>query len=79
MTTRELKNKFLGVTFKGRGHYKVGFTIRGIDRYCTTTNTMAIDRIDDNLPERDYDRYYVTQKQALQSLYDEVKRKNDLK
>ena len=78
MTTKQLEERYLGYTFLGRGHYKVGFNIRGIDRYCTTTNTMAIDRLDDNLPERDYGRYYVTQKQALQALYDEVKRKNYL-
>jgi len=79
MTTKQLENRYLGHTFLGKGHYRIGFDIRGINRYCTTTNTMAIDRIDDELPERDYDRIYVTQKQALRALYDEVKRKNDIR
>lgn len=78
MTTEQLKERYLGSSFKGRGQFKVGFTFRGKEYFTTTTNTMALDRIDDNEPERVYGAIYVTQKQALQSLYWEVKRSNNL-
>ena len=78
MTTEQLKERYLGSSFKGRGHFKVGFTFRGKEYFTTTTNTMAIDRIDDEMPTRTNKDYYVTQKQALTDLYNEVKRANDI-
>lgn len=78
MTQQDLKDRYLGSQFKSYGHFKVGFTIRGKDYYCITTNTLALDRIDDDLKDRENGRIYVTQKQALRSLYDEVKQKNNL-
>lgn len=77
MTTAELKSRYLGRKPLGSGHFRVGFLYRGGWIFAVTTNTRALDRLDDELPERDYDRYYVTQKQALQALYNEVKRKNE--
>ena len=79
MTTQELKERYLGSSFKGRGHFRVGFTFRGKEYFAITTNTMAIDRIDDEMPERTNGAYYVTQKQALGALYGEVLRVNNLK
>ena len=76
MTTQELKERYLGSSFKGRGHFRVGFIFRNKKYYSITTNTLAIDRIDDELPQPE--DYYTTQKQALLSLYNEVKRANDL-
>ena len=77
MTTQDLKNRYLGYSFKNYGHFKIGFIFRNKGYFTTTTNTLAIDRIDDELPERT-EGYYTTQKQALLSLYNEVKKANDL-
>lgn len=78
MTQQELKDRYLGYQFISYGHFKIGFVIRGKNYHCTTTNTLAIDRIDDNLQHIERNRVYVTQKQALRSLYDEVKKANNL-
>lgn len=77
MTLQQLKKRYLGARFKSYGHFKIGFVWRGKEYYSVTTNTMAIDRIDD-MPERTNKDYYVTQKQALTDLYNEVKRANDI-
>ena len=76
MTYKQLKSRYLGSGFSGYGHFRVGFLMYGKECYTITTNTMALDRLDDEMPERTPDGFYVTQKQALQSLYDEVKRDN---
>lgn len=76
MTTRELKNK-VSTSFKSYGHFNVEITYRAKQYTCTTTNTMAIDRISDDRITPD--KYYVTEKQALMALWDECKLKNDLK
>lgn len=78
MTTEQLKERYLGAGFKSYGHFKIGFVWRGKEYYSVTTNTMAIDRIDDEMPERTNKDYYVTQKQALTDLYNEVKRANGI-
>jgi hypothetical protein len=72
MTHKQLKERYLGSSFAGYGHFKVGFTIYGKPCYTVTTNTMALDRLDDDMPQRTMS-YYVTQRQALQSLYNEVR------
>jgi len=75
MTTQELKSK-VSTSFAGYGHFKVTIDYRGKQYTCTTTNTMAIDKIGDDTITRD--GFYTTEKQALQSLYDECKRTNYL-
>ena len=60
----------------GHGHFKITISFRGKEYKCTTTNTMAIDRKDEE--ERTLNGYYTTQKAALQSLYNECKLKNNL-
>lgn len=73
-----LKDKYLGSQFKSYGHFRIGFLIRGKEYYCITTNTMAIDRINEELPNVLRGAYYPTQEQALSSLYSEVKQHNHL-
>jgi hypothetical protein len=75
MTTKELKNR-INTQFSGHGHFKVTIEFRGKKYNCTTTDTMAIDKIGDE--SKDLKAFYVTEKQALTALYNECKRKNDL-
>ena len=80
MTLNQLKQKFNGATMTGYGHYRISFDIYGKERTCTTTNTLALDRIN----SEDYDwgtnhkKFYATIKQAYEALYNEVKRNNNL-
>ena len=78
MTELDLVKRYLGSGLKSYGHFRVGFKFRGKEYYTITTNTMAIDRIDDEMPTRTNKDYYVTQKQALTDLYNEVKRANGI-
>lgn len=75
MTTSQLKNKVSTQT-AGHGHFIVIIEFRGKSYNCTTTDTMAIDKIGDDRKEPK--AFYVTEKQALTALYNECKRKNDL-
>jgi translation initiation factor IF-3 len=76
-TLKNLERK-ISFFFSGYGHNKVTIKFRGKEYKCTSTNTQAIDRIkDDN--EGMKDSYYKTKKQAYLSLYNEVKRANNLK
>lgn len=76
MTTQQLKDR-ISTKFAGHGHFKLEINFRGKKYSCTTTNTMAIDKIgrDD---KRTPKRYYTTDKQALASLWNECKAKNDI-
>ena len=74
----KIKDRFQGIQFKSYGHYTVSFLYRNKVYKCVTTNTLALDRLDDNLPNRIKTNHYVTQNQALNSLYWEVKQKNNL-
>lgn len=76
MTLKQLKQRYEGHTFVSHGHFRVCFKIYNKSYCCITTNTLAIDRIDDDLPERTPNKFYVTQKQALEALYKEVKSHN---
>ena len=77
MTTQELNSK-ISFRFSGYGHFKVTIEYRGQEYTCTTTNTMAIDRINDDNDGRSYEGFYSTKKQALLSLWEECKRANHL-
>jgi len=75
MTRIELKRR-ISTRFAGHGHFKVTIVYRGKDYSCITTNTLAIDKIGE---ERTTPlEFYVTEKQALQALWEECKRKNTL-
>lgn len=76
MTTLDLRNK-ITVSFKSYGHYKVTIEYRNKEYSCVTTNTMAVDRMDDDYIN--HGMFYVSPKQALIALYNECKRKNELK
>lgn len=79
-TLKDLTERYAGREFAGSGHYNVRFTIRGKEYSATTTNTLATDRLQESgyLSPRAISCGY-TERQAMQSLYDEVKRKNGLR
>jgi hypothetical protein len=78
MNTKQLRSK-VSFSPSGHGHYKVSIEFRGKEYSSTTDNMPAIDAADRDDDRRMIGDYYETPKQALQSLYDEVKRKNDLR
>ena len=78
MTLENLLKNYQGYDFLGRGHYRVKFIIRNKMRSAVTTNTTAIDRINNDEVSDKTERYGYTLKQALQTLYKEVKRANGL-
>ena len=74
MTTKQLSERvYCGLT-TSHGHYKVEITYRGKNYSCVTTNSLAYDYYKDE----DASGFY-TQREALQSLWDECKRKNGLR
>ena len=75
MTTQELRSR-IHTSFSGYGQWKVSIRFRNNWYSCTTNNSMAIDRMNDD--DIDHERYYVTTKQALIALWDECKSKNSL-
>lgn len=78
MTLKQLRER-VSYGFSGYGHYRVEIDFRGKKYDAITTNMMAIDRAGDDDFTREIGAYYETPKQALQTLYNEVKDKNDLK
>ena len=76
MTTSELNNK-VSVGTCLCGQFSVTINYRGVEYRCKSNNTQAHDSIgrwrgdDKNCP--------MTEKQALQQLWDECKRENDLR
>ena len=72
----ELKNR-INTNFKGHGHYMITIEYRNKKYKCTTTNMMAIDRIGNE--QKTHGEFYGTEKEALLCLWNECKRKNDLK
>ena len=78
MTTQELTNAVRRIAPCGFGTISVTIKYRGKSYSCFSNDTEALDRIHDvYLPDRE-NKYGYTYKQALQALYDECKRKNDL-
>lgn len=78
MTTKQLINK-LSFAFSSYGCYYVGIIYRGKPYRCTSTNTQALDRINDDNDGINNDAYYKTKKQAFMSLYNECKQANNLR
>jgi hypothetical protein len=79
MNTLNQLQKNVSFFFSGYGHNKVTIIYRGKEYKCTSTNTQATDRIKDDNEGVNKDSYYKTKKEAYLSLYNEVKRANNLK
>ena len=79
MTTQELIDR-INIQLKWYGTYNVEIEYRGETYSCTSHNSLAYDRISGyiyEVPDRAIRGSY-TYKGALQALYDECKRANDL-
>ena len=72
MTTAELLQRIIADKTSSYGHYKVTIIFRGKQYSCTSTNSMAYDRYNDE------DAPKGVQKDALKSFWNECKRKNGL-
>jgi len=74
-----MKQKFVRVSACISGHFRISCRYYGKDYSCTSTNTLAYDRIKDEgyVPDRT-SRFGYTLKQAWKALYDECLRQNTL-
>jgi hypothetical protein len=79
MKTLNQLQKNVSFFFSGYGHNKISIIYKGKEYKCTSTNTQATDRIKDDNEGLDRNSYYTTKKEAYLSLYNEVKRANNLK
>jgi len=79
MNTLNQLQKNVSFLFSSYGHNKVTIIFRGKEYKCISTNTQATDRIKDDNEGLDRNSYYTTKKEAYLSLYNEVKRANNLK
>lgn len=79
MKTLNQLQKNVSFFFSGYGHNKISIIYRGKEYRCTSSNTIATDRIKDDNEGINNDTYYKTKKQAFLSLYNEVKAANNLK
>jgi len=78
MTLKELKQKVTVRRDKGFSLYKVTIIYHGKEYTCTSNNSLAWDRLDDdNYRDNEVSGFY-TNKGAYQAFYDECKRKNNL-
>lgn len=69
----------VNVRSQGCGNYLVAIEFKGKQYFCHSNNSLAYDRIYNQLIFGVRERFNsYTLKQALQTLYDEVKRKNNL-
>jgi hypothetical protein len=75
MTISELSQKVMATKTSSYGHYKVEILFRGKWRSFTSTDSMAYDRYNDD----DAIRGHYTQKDALESFWNEGKRKLNLR
>ena len=71
MTTEQLLER-VSVRLAGSGAYQVRISYYGREYCCRSNNSMAWDAI------RYGDKSYYTRRQALQALYDECRRKNNI-
>ena len=78
MKKQELLNK-VSISWKSYGTYDVTIEFRGNSYSCISHNTLAVDRIksDESISDNRSEHGY-TYKQALEALYDECKRANNL-
>lgn len=73
MTLKQLKEHFVSVRPYGHGHYKVTIEYRNKEASFITTNTLAVDSLNEDGVHREH--AYSTPKQAYSALYAEFKRK----
>ena len=67
------------IYFSGYGHFRIFATYRGKQYSTVTTNTLAIDRYrDTDVPAKAKRDGWLTHKQAVNCLYNEIKRANNL-
>lgn len=78
MNVSELSQRVMVSGTTSYGHYKVEILYRGKWYRCTTNNSVAVDRHDDEEAKGPNYQGIYTQKEALKSLYNECKRKNNL-
>lgn len=80
MTLDNLWQAYLGRKICGYGQYSIQFKVRGNFIQCHTNNTLAFDRlhmIGEVTPR--VNLYGYTERQALEALYNECKRKNNIR
>ena len=71
--------KNINILFAGYGHFKITATYRAKEINAITTNTLAIDRYRDNeSPAKARRDGWLTRAQAARSLYNEIKRANNI-
>ena len=78
MTTKELSHK-VSFMFSGYGHKRVTIKYKNKEYSCVSTNTLATDRISSDNDSVDNNSFFKTKRQAYLALWDECKRKNDLR
>lgn len=74
MTLTELQQRVDVRPTSGYGHYKVTIEYRGKQYSCTTTDSMAVDCI-----WYGGAKFFYTERKALVALWNECKRKNNLR
>ena len=74
MSTSELQQRIDVRTTNSYGHYKVTIQFRGKQYSCITTDALAYDRYLD-----DEAKGFYTQRRACLALWNECKRKNNLR
>lgn len=78
MTLKELKERTNVRHGKGYCLYEVEINYHGTTYKCTSNNSSAWDRLDDDNFADNYTMYGYTNKGAWKAFYDECKRKNHL-
>lgn len=79
MNTIELRRKIESIKVCGSGLWRICICYHNKFYYCTTNNSLAIDRINDyDVVTDGTKRYGYTYKEAAKALYEECKRRNAL-
>lgn len=78
MNTQDLRDR-ITIQWKGYGTYRVTIEYRGKLYFCTSHNSLAYDRINNNdIFDNRVSSYGYTYREALSALYNECKRANGL-
>ena len=77
MTTAQLAQRIDVVSTTSYGHFKVTIEYRNKKYSCITNNAPAVDRHDDDDAKGRHYKGIYTQKDALETLWSECKRKNN--
>jgi hypothetical protein len=79
MTVSELSQRINVVSTTSYGHFRVTIEYRNKKYSCITNNAPAVDRHDDDDAKGPHFKGIYTQKDALETLWSECKRKNNLR